>query len=235
VQRRQLASVGPTRMRHRRERSRPTLSPGHRLVSKSHEVPLDDRSCKGTVTSLEEAPRRPVADPYALRTHITVAGQRLAAERQATTRAPARPPAPSPGRSGRRLGDPVQLNPNADTCIRERGREARDLARDGPRGSASIPRRCETSGRISTVADSAWTRAERLEALPTVGLGVREMRVHTGLEYRVIYLVKFEEAVYVLHAFEKRSRRAPAGPGAGETARPHAREATVSGRQVGRS
>ena len=45
--------------------------------------------------------------------------------------------------------------------------------------------------------------------LPTVGLGVREIRVRTGLEHRVVYLVKFEEAVYVLHAFEKRSQRTP--------------------------
>lgn len=45
--------------------------------------------------------------------------------------------------------------------------------------------------------------------MPTVGLGVREIRAHTALEHRVIYLVKFEEAVYVLHAFEKRSRQTP--------------------------
>jgi phage-related protein len=40
-----------------------------------------------------------------------------------------------------------------------------------------------------------------------VGPGVREIRVHTRLEHRVIYIAKFEEGVYVLHAFEKRTRR----------------------------
>jgi len=45
--------------------------------------------------------------------------------------------------------------------------------------------------------------------MPAVGLGVREIRVRTGREYRVIYLAKFDEAVYVLHAFEKRSQRTP--------------------------
>jgi phage-related protein len=40
-----------------------------------------------------------------------------------------------------------------------------------------------------------------------VGPGVAEIRIHTGGEHRVLYLAKFEEAVYVLHAFEKRSRR----------------------------
>jgi phage-related protein len=41
----------------------------------------------------------------------------------------------------------------------------------------------------------------------TVGPGVIEIRVHTTLEHRVFYVAKFEEAVYVLHAFEKRTRQ----------------------------
>ncbi len=45
--------------------------------------------------------------------------------------------------------------------------------------------------------------------MPVVGLGVREVRVHTGLEHRVLYVAKFDEAVYVLHAFQKRSQRTP--------------------------
>lgn len=40
-----------------------------------------------------------------------------------------------------------------------------------------------------------------------VGPGVREIRIHTKVEHRVIYIAKFAEAVYVLHAFEKRTRR----------------------------
>lgn len=43
--------------------------------------------------------------------------------------------------------------------------------------------------------------------MPTVGQGVHEIRIHTGVEHRVIYVAKFEEAVYVLHAFEKRSQQ----------------------------
>jgi phage-related protein len=43
--------------------------------------------------------------------------------------------------------------------------------------------------------------------LPGIGAGVRELRVHTGREHRVIYLARFAEAVYVLHAFEKRTRK----------------------------
>ncbi len=43
--------------------------------------------------------------------------------------------------------------------------------------------------------------------MPSVGPGVQEIRIHTDLEHRVLYVTKFAEAVYVLHAFEKRSRR----------------------------
>jgi phage-related protein len=42
--------------------------------------------------------------------------------------------------------------------------------------------------------------------MPSVGPGVAEIRIHTEREHRVLYLAKFEEAIYVLHAFEKRSR-----------------------------
>lgn len=45
--------------------------------------------------------------------------------------------------------------------------------------------------------------------MPSVGPGVREIRVHAEGEFRVLYIAKFDEAIYVLHAFEKRSRRTP--------------------------
>ncbi len=45
--------------------------------------------------------------------------------------------------------------------------------------------------------------------MTSVGTGVYEIRIHTGTEHRVFYLAKFRNAVYVLHAFEKRSRRTP--------------------------
>jgi phage-related protein len=40
-----------------------------------------------------------------------------------------------------------------------------------------------------------------------IGVGVCEIRVHTAVEHRLVYVARFEEAVYVLHAFEKRSRK----------------------------
>lgn len=43
--------------------------------------------------------------------------------------------------------------------------------------------------------------------MPSVGSGVNEIRIHTRVEHRVMYVAKFDEAVYVLHAFEKKSRQ----------------------------
>ena len=41
-----------------------------------------------------------------------------------------------------------------------------------------------------------------------VGPGVIEIRVHADGEFRVFYVAKFEDAVYVLHVFAKKTRKA---------------------------
>jgi phage-related protein len=43
--------------------------------------------------------------------------------------------------------------------------------------------------------------------MPGIGGGVYEIRVHEEGEYRVLYVAKFSEAIYVLHAFEKRTQK----------------------------
>lgn len=45
--------------------------------------------------------------------------------------------------------------------------------------------------------------------MTSVGPGVREIRIHREGEHRVIYVAKFEEAVYVVHAFQKKSAKTP--------------------------
>ncbi len=40
-----------------------------------------------------------------------------------------------------------------------------------------------------------------------IGYGAMEIRLHEPHEHRVIYVAKFEETVYVLHAFEKKTRK----------------------------
>jgi len=72
--------------------------------------------------------------------------------------------------------------------------------------------------------------------MASIGPGVQELRIHTGVEHRVLYVAKFEEGVYVLHAFPKKTQqtalrdleRAREGyrevlRGRKETSRPHRR------------
>jgi len=47
--------------------------------------------------------------------------------------------------------------------------------------------------------------------MPSIGLGVNEIRVQAGGAFRVIYVAKFAEAVYVIHAFQKKSRKTDQG------------------------
>ena len=43
--------------------------------------------------------------------------------------------------------------------------------------------------------------------MKAVGSGVYEIRIHTGTEHRVFYVAKYDDAIYVLHAFKKRTRQ----------------------------
>jgi len=43
--------------------------------------------------------------------------------------------------------------------------------------------------------------------MKSVGQGVREVRIQHEGQYRVIYVASFEETIYVLHAFQKKSRK----------------------------
>jgi phage-related protein len=40
-----------------------------------------------------------------------------------------------------------------------------------------------------------------------IGPGAAEIRIHDPHEHRVIYVAKLEDAVYVLHAFEKKTQK----------------------------
>lgn len=45
------------------------------------------------------------------------------------------------------------------------------------------------------------------KSMATVGQGVKEIRIHEENEYRVFYVAKFQEAVYVLHSFIKKTQQ----------------------------
>jgi len=45
--------------------------------------------------------------------------------------------------------------------------------------------------------------------MPDLGSGVMEIRVHGENEFRVFYVARFAEAVYVLHCFVKKTQATP--------------------------
>ena len=48
---------------------------------------------------------------------------------------------------------------------------------------------------------------EDWKPMSTVGPGVIEIRVHIGGAFRLMYIAKFVEAVYVLHVFQKKTQK----------------------------
>jgi phage-related protein len=47
------------------------------------------------------------------------------------------------------------------------------------------------------------------KGMPGVGPGVQEIRLRATTEHREFYVARFAEAVYVLHAFEKKAQKTP--------------------------
>ena len=43
--------------------------------------------------------------------------------------------------------------------------------------------------------------------IPSVGPGAYEIRIQLDDAYRVFYVAKFEEAIYVFHAFQKKTQK----------------------------
>ena len=43
--------------------------------------------------------------------------------------------------------------------------------------------------------------------METVASRAKEIRIHVQGEWRIVYVVKFHDAIYVLHAFRKKSRK----------------------------
>jgi len=44
------------------------------------------------------------------------------------------------------------------------------------------------------------------KSLPSVAAGCYEIRIHSAGEWRIVYVASFGEAVYVLHAFGKKTQ-----------------------------
>ena len=43
--------------------------------------------------------------------------------------------------------------------------------------------------------------------MATIGSGVREIRIQEQGQFRIIYVARFDDAIYVLHAFQKKTQK----------------------------
>ena len=43
--------------------------------------------------------------------------------------------------------------------------------------------------------------------MSSIGQGVREIRIKQEGQFRIIYIAKFEDTIYVLHAFQKKTQK----------------------------
>lgn len=68
----------------------------------------------------------------------------------------------------------------------------------------SAPRR-EAGYQLNRV--QSGLRPSDWKPMSTVGRGVREIRISSDGQFRVLYWVSHDDAVYVLHAFPKKSRK----------------------------
>jgi phage-related protein len=74
---------------------------------------------------------------------------------------------------------------------------------------ASFPREVKQVSGFQLFRVQAGLMPADWKPMLNVGTGAYEIRVHVLGEWRVIYVAKFANAIYVLHAFKKRrSRRA---------------------------
>lgn len=44
--------------------------------------------------------------------------------------------------------------------------------------------------------------------MSSIGQGVKEIGIHVANEYRIIYVAKFPEAIYILNTFVKKTQQA---------------------------
>ena len=80
-------------------------------------------------------------------------------------------------------------------------------SRDAIRGFPEVAK--QRTGRELARIQEGLEPTDR-KPMPSIGLGVSEIRVREDSgAYRVIYVAKFSEAIYVIHAFQKKGQKTP--------------------------
>jgi len=60
---------------------------------------------------------------------------------------------------------------------------------------------------LDMIKEGVDLQPKDFKPMSSVGKGVNEVRIRLGMQYRVFYVAKFKNAIYVLHAFNKKPRR----------------------------
>lgn len=71
----------------------------------------------------------------------------------------------------------------------------------------NFPAEARRQGGFQLYAVQRGLETSDSKPMNVIGAGVREIRIHVLGEWRVLYVAKFDDAVYVLHAFQKKSRK----------------------------
>ncbi|PZO58296.1 MAG: hypothetical protein DCF15_05755 [Phormidesmis priestleyi] len=72
---------------------------------------------------------------------------------------------------------------------------------------SSFPREAKRKAGFQIRAIQRGQKPTDFKPMPTIGKGAEEIRIWTGDAYRVFYVSRFEEVVYVLHAFQKKTQK----------------------------
>src|SRR5579864_8203084 len=67
--------------------------------------------------------------------------------------------------------------------------------------------RLRVSSLLDMLSAGLTPAPQEFKYMPTVGTGVYELRIKVEKQYRVFYISKFNEAIYVLHAFSKKTQQ----------------------------
>lgn len=79
------------------------------------------------------------------------------------------------------------------------------VKKDIEKFSAKAKQRLMTA--LTAVAAELPLSPNDFKYMGNVGMGVYELRIKAESEYRVFYISKFEEAIYILHAFVKKTQQ----------------------------
>ena len=60
---------------------------------------------------------------------------------------------------------------------------------------------------LTAIAVDLNLNPREFKYISTIGVGVYELRLKIDLQYRVFYVAKYHEALYVLHAFVKKTQQ----------------------------